>query len=148
MTVLAMEKAIDKKGRTTIGRACCRAIDDASAGSPKKIFDAHIAPKASMKTDGWRGYWPLGKDWNMTKEKSDKGVGFPLLHTYIMNIKGWWLRGTHHKCGPQRLQNYLDGYHFRFNRRAFLNSAFDKLIGRMAEFEPVFYKMIKCDLNT
>lgn len=57
-----------------------------------KIFDAHIAPKALVKTDGWRGCWPLGKDWNMTKGKSNKGTGFPLLHMHVMNIKGW-LRG-------------------------------------------------------
>jgi len=37
MAVLAMEKAIDKKGRTTIGRAYCRVIDDASADSFKNI---------------------------------------------------------------------------------------------------------------
>jgi transposase-like protein len=145
--VLAMEKVIDKKGKTTISRAYCRVIDDASADSLKKIFDMHIAPKALVKTDEWRGYWPLGKDWNITKEKSDKGAGFPLLHTHIMNIKGW-LRGIHHKCGSHRLQNYLDEYHFRFNRRGFLNSAFDKLVGRMAEFEPTPYKLIRCELNT
>jgi len=38
---------------------------------------------------------------------------------------------------PHRLQNYIHEYHLRFNRRGFLNSAFDKLIGKMFEFEPV-----------
>lgn len=104
-----------------------------------KAFE--MAFRVSVRKKGMSGC-------ELSKGKSNKGTGFPLLHMHVMNIKGWWLRGTHHKCGPQRLQNYLDGYHFRFNRRAFLNSAFDKLIGRMAEFEPVFYKMIKCDLNT
>jgi len=147
LVVLAIEKVIDKKGKTTIGRAYCPVIDDASADSLKKIFDAHIAPAALVKTDGWRGYWPLGKDWNITKEKSNNGAGFPLLHTHIMNIKGW-LSGTHHEFDPHRLQNYLDEYHFHFNRRGFLNSAFDKLIGRIAESQPVPYGIIKCKLNT
>lgn len=147
MVVLAIEKVTDKKGKTAIGRAYCRVIDDASADSLKSIFDAHIAPKASVKTDGWRGYLPLGKDWDITKEKSNKGAGFPLLHTHIMNIKGW-LRGIHHQCQTQRLQNYLDEYHFRFNRRGFLDSIFDKLISRMTKATPINYKMIKCELST
>jgi len=110
LVVLAIEKVTDKKGKITIGRAYCRVIDDASADSLKKIFDERIAPQASIKTDGWRGYWPLGKDWNITKEKSDKGAG---------------------------LQQYLDEYHLRFNRRGFMNSIFDKLISKMTEAKPV-----------
>ncbi|TFF36393.1 transposase, partial [Mucilaginibacter psychrotolerans] len=94
-----------------------------------------------------RGYLPLGKDWAITQEKSNKGAGFPMLHIHIMNIKGW-LRGVHHKCETHRLQQYLDEYHFRFNRRGHMNSIFDKLITRMTEAKPVNYKMIKCELNT
>ncbi len=147
LVVLAIEKVRDKNDKITIGRAYCRVIDDGSADSLKKIFEEHIAPQASVKTDGWRGYWPLGKDWNITKEKSDKGAGFPMLHIHIMNIKGW-LRGVHHKCETHRLQQYLDEYHFRFNRRGFLKTIFDKLITKMTEAKPVNYKMIKCELNT
>lgn len=78
---------------------------------------------------------------------SPKGAGFPMLHIHIMNIKGW-LRGVHHKCETHRLQQYLDEYHFRFNRRGFLKTIFDKLITKMTEAKPVNYKMIKCELNT
>lgn len=63
--------------------------------SLRKIFDTHIARKASEKTDRLRGYWPLGKDGAIIQEKSNKAAGFPLLHIHIMNIKGW-LRGVHH----------------------------------------------------
>ena len=47
-----------------------------------------------------------------------------------------------------RLEKYLDEYHFRFNRRCFLDSIFDKLISRMTESKPVTYEMLKCALNT
>jgi transposase-like protein len=147
LVVLAMEKVTDKKGKPAIGRAYCRVIDDASADSLKKIFDEHIATQASVKTDGWRGYWPLGKDWEITNEKSDKGANFSLLHIHIMNIKGW-LRGIHHKCDAHRLQKYLDEYHFRFNRRGFSTSIFDKLLTKMTNIEPTPYKLIRCELNT
>ncbi len=147
LVVLAIEKVVDKKGKETLGRAYCRTVDDASADSLRKIFDEHIALQASVKTDGWRGYWPLAKDWGITKEKSNNGAGFPLLHAHIMNIKSW-LRGIHHQCETHRLQNYLDEYHFRFNRRGFLNSIFDKPIIKMTIADPITYKMIKRELNT
>ncbi len=70
------------------------------------------------------------------------------LHIHIMNIKGW-LRGIHHKCKGNRLQNYLDEFHFRFNRRCYLNSILDKLIFRAVDLQPIPYKKIKvCELNT
>ena len=148
LVVLAIEKVKDKKGQITIGRAYCRVVDDAHQPiASKKIFDEHVAPQASVKTDGWRGYWPLGKDWMITQENSDKGAGFPMLHIHVMNIKGW-LRGVHHKCETHRLQQYLDEHHFRFNRRGFLNSIFDNLVTRMTGAKPVNYKMINCELNT
>ena len=80
--------------------------------------------------------------------KRAKGKGFPELHIHIMNIKGW-LRGIHHKCKGNRLQNYLDEFHFRFNRRSFLATVLDKLIGRAVALLPVTYSQIKkCELNT
>lgn len=53
-----------------------------------------------------------------------------LLHTHIMNVKGW-ARGILHHISTKHAQSYLDEYHFRFNRRLKLESAFDKLLLRM-----------------
>lgn len=47
-----------------------------------------------------------------------------------------WLRGIHHHCSKERLQGYLDEYHFRFNRRASKDTIFDVLIRRMMFYEP------------
>ena len=58
---------------------------------------------------------------------------------HIMNLKGW-LRGIHHHYSEDRLQGYLDEYHFRYNRRNTMNSIFDTLIKRMATYEPVRLK--------
>ena len=116
LVVLAVEKVVDKKGKDNIGRAYAKTIDDASANSLKKIFDKHIDKESSIKTDEWRGYLPLMKDWKITQVLSEKSSTMKLLHTHIMNIKGW-LRGIHHHCSSERLQHYLDEYHFRFNRR-------------------------------
>jgi len=87
-------------------------------------------------TDEWNGYKPLRKEYpNLEQVKSDKGNGLPDLHLHIMNIKGW-LRGIYHHASKERLQGYLDEYHFRFNRRNNMDTIFDLLIKRMVKNEP------------
>jgi len=148
LVVLAVEKVIDKNGKTTVGRAYAKVIKNASADQLKPFFEQKINSTSEIKTDGWRGYWPLQKEWTIEQTLSEKGKGFPELHIHIMNIKGW-LRGIHHKCKGYRLQNYLDEFHFRFNRRGFLNSILDKLLERAMNMKPSPYSLIKvCELNT
>ena len=118
------------------GRAYAEVIDDASAKSLRPFFERRISKNAEIITDEWNGYKPLKKDYpKLTQVPSDKGKNFPQLHIHIMNIKGW-LRGIHHHCSKERLQGYLDEYHFRFNRRAFKDTIFDVLIRRMMFYEP------------
>lgn len=148
LVVLAVEKVIDKKGKENIGRAYAKTIDDASAKSLKSIFEQHISKESSVKTDRWKGYLPLKKDWKITQVPSEKGASTKMLHVHIMNVKGW-LRGIHHKCSNKRLQYYLDEYHFRFNRRNSVKSIFDKLIQRAMSTLPRPYAAIKvCECST
>lgn len=148
LVVLAVEKVTDKKGNTSVGRAYAKVIGDASGSSFRPFFEQNIDKDSKVATDGWRGYWPLMKNWEIGQKLSDKGKGFPELHTHIMNIKGW-LRGIHHKCSAHRLQNYLDEFHFRFNRRNFLGTVLDKLLERAVEHPPSTYTAIKqCEGNT
>ncbi len=48
-----------------------------------------------------------------------------------MNLKGW-LPGIHHHCSKERLQGYLDEYHYRYKRRNNMDTMFHKLIEKMA----------------
>lgn len=147
LVVLAVEKVINKKGKITIGRAYAKVIENASTEQLKPFFEQKIDTNSKVTTDGWRGYWPLKKDWEIEQKLSDKGKGFPELHTHIMNIKNW-LRGVHHKCKGNRLQQYMDEFHFRFNRRGFLNTILDKLLIRAVQMKPAPYKSIRvCELN-
>lgn len=148
LVILGVEKVTDKDGKMTIGRAYAKVIENASAKELAPFFEQKIDKGSKITTDGWRGYWPLQKDWSIKQVLSEKGKGFPELHIHIMNIKGW-LRGIHHKCKSTRLQNYLDEFHFRFNRRGFLNTILDKLIERAVALLPITYNKIRtCELNT
>ena len=100
-----------------------------------------------IEADGWRDYLPLNKEWNITKKPSDKGKGFPEIHTHIMIIKSW-IRGILHKFSATRLQNYLDEFHFRFNRRSFQKRIFGSLLKRMTLNGPICYKTKGCEQST
>jgi transposase-like protein len=119
------------------GRAYATTIKDASSASLKSFFEKYIDKDADVVTDDRAGYMPLKSTYNNLKQiPSNDGKSFPELHIHIMNIKSW-LRGIHHHCSEERLQGYLDEYHFRFNRRNNMETIFDVLIRRMVQYEPM-----------
>jgi hypothetical protein len=120
-----------------MGRAYGKVIKDASSKSFEPFFHAHISKDARVITDEWTGYIPLKKDYpNLEQVKSDKGKGLPEIHNHIMNLKGW-LRGIHHHCTQERLQGYLNEFHYRNNRRGNMVGIFDNLIKRMVNNAPI-----------
>ena len=124
--IVALE--IRKNG---VGRAYAEEISDFSSKSFKLFFEKHITREATIKTDEWTGYKPLKTTYpNLIQVPSNSGKGLPDLHIHIMNMKGW-IRGTHHHCGEQHIQGYLNEYHFRFNRRNMEEVLFNILVKRM-----------------
>lgn len=131
LVVLALEK-IDGG----VGRAYAQVIEHASGAEFKPFFASYIKNDAKVTTDKWNGYLPLVADYPGIKQvPSLKGKNFTDLHIHIMNLKGW-LRGIHHHCDKDRLQGYLDEYHFRYNRRNNMDTIFDVLIKRMVDYKP------------
>jgi len=131
LVIIALEKV--KQG---VGRAYAEIIEGASAENLKPFFNAYIDKSAKVITDEWKGYVPLKKEYQKLEQiLSNDGENFPDLHIHIMNLKGW-LRGIHHHCSKERLQGYLDEYHFRYNRRNGLDGIFDVLIRRMMDGKP------------
>lgn len=132
--------AIEKKGRG-ISRVYGKVIEKSSAKEFSSFFGQNISSEAEIKTDRWRGYGPLAKDYqNLKQEPSGKkGKGFPELHRVIMGFKGW-LRGIHHHAS--HLQAYIDEYTYRFNRNFMKENIFDNLLNRMMSYKPCSYKMI------
>jgi transposase-like protein len=119
-----------------VGRAYAQVIEKASAKEFKPFFTDYISKDATIFADEWSGYIPLKAQFNNLKQiPSDKGKNFPDLHIHIMNLKGW-LRGIHHHCSKERLQGYLDEFHYRHNRRNHMGSIFHLLIKKMVENEP------------
>lgn len=144
--ILAIETVLNKKEKLTIGRAYARVIEDYSTESFKPFFNSKVDKKSTIFTDLWSSYAPLKKEYNINQEKSENGESMILLHTHIMNIKGW-LRGIHHHISIKHSQCYLDEYHYKFNRRLNLKKSYKILIDRMIEKSWFSYKMAIDDLS-
>jgi ISXO2-like transposase domain/Transposase zinc-ribbon domain len=118
-----------------VGRAYAEVIEHSSAKELGDFLTKYVAKDAVIVTDKWKGYTPLKKQFLKLKQvASEDGKNFKELHIHIMNIKGW-LRGIHHHCSKEHMQNYLDEYHFRYNRRSNMGTIFDVLIRKMVDYK-------------
>ena len=112
-------------------------IENASAKELGGFLKKYVSKEAKVISDEWRGYIPLKADFKKLEQiTSNDGKNFKDIHIHIMNIKGW-LRGIHYHCSKERMQGYLNEYHFRYNRRQSMGVIFDLLIKRMVKNEPI-----------
>lgn len=95
---------------------------------------------AIIESDAWRGYSRVK---NVVKQHNPKIVPFkeghkhlPWVHTVIANAKRLLL-GTHHSIGKDYLQNYLNEYCYKLNRRYDTRPLFDRMI--VAGIEKAWY---------
>jgi transposase-like protein len=106
-----------------IGRIRMRHIPDASARSLVGFVEESVEPGSVVHTDGWLGYEPLqarGYIHEVTflrgHEKPPSEL-LPRVHRVISLLKRWLL-GTHQGAiGHDHLEDYLNEFTFRFNRR-------------------------------
>lgn len=130
LVVLAVEIVEDG-----VCRAYAEVIEHSSAIELGSFLKKYVSREAEIISDKWKGYTPLKKDFkNLKQVASEDGKNFKELHIHIMNIKGW-LRGIHHHCSKGRMQNYLDEYHFRYNRRSNMDTIFDVSIRKMVNYK-------------
>lgn len=133
-----------------IGRIRLRYIPDASAESLMPFVEDSIEPGSVIHSDGWLGYLPLetrGYRHRITylKDHEEKAsVLLPRVHRVFGLLKRWLL-GTHQGAVQTRhLQDYLDEFTFRFNRRK--SRSRGKLFYRLAQqavaVEPTTYRQI------
>lgn len=136
--VIAMEH---RKGKC--GRGYAKVIQDYSSASLRPIFTEHISVDAHVLADKWTGYIPLKKAFPyLTQIKSEKGRNFPMIHHQIRNFKNW-LRGVHSYCNKEHLEEYINEYFFRFNRRNHRKSILNKALERMIAHEPMTYSALR-----
>lgn len=120
-----------------VGRAYAEEIENASSKQLGNFLKKYVSKETKIISDEWTGYVPLKTEFKRLEQvASDDGKNFNDIHIHIMNIKSW-LRGIHHHCSKERMQGYLNEYHFRFNRRQNMGATFDLIIKRMMKNEPI-----------
>lgn len=119
-------------------------IDNFSAQSLVRLFDKHIDQNAKVRTDQWKGYRPLFKQYNITQTPSNHGGNFKALHTMIHQIKSW-IRTTYSWVSGFNIDRYYNEFCYRINRSQSKGSIFNNLIVRMVKAENINQQQIICN---
>jgi len=115
-------------------------IPDSSAKTMNEKVHTYTTTPVTIKSDGWRGF-------NKIKEVVHKHISkitppkeasnvLPWVHTMISNAKRNLL-GINHKINDYYLQNYLNEFCYKTNRRYFGKDLFERLI--FASIEDTWY---------
>jgi len=138
---------IDKKGakKERAKRLRLQHINQASEKTIHLFLDNNVSKGSLIRTDGWRGYSKTalknyGHDKRIIGDKPAHQLA-PHIHRVFSNLKTW-LQGTHHGVHPKYMQEYLDEYVFRFNRRQTPMAAFQTLLGITTSKKPKTLRQI------
>ncbi|UZR99114.1 IS1595 family transposase [Chondrinema litorale] len=103
---------------------------DFTVETARNTITRHVAQNAKMITDGYSTYQSLAGEFAMDVEKvpsKQAHIKLPWVHTAIGNAKKV-LQGIYQHTRPGYLQNYLDEFCYKLNRRYFENDIFDRIL--------------------
>ena len=119
-----------KKDRI-LGFAKMIVMDDLSGTGINYTVSQSISPSSIVISDGYRGYSGLNEIVEqhnaMVVPQKEAHIKLPWVHTVIANSKRNLL-GVHHSIGKEFLQNYLNEFTYKLNRRTFKSDLFDRMI--------------------
>jgi transposase-like protein/predicted RNA-binding Zn-ribbon protein involved in translation (DUF1610 family) len=128
-----------------IGRIRLRRVPDARRATLYRFITQAIEPGSTVQTDGCKGYRRLDgyvHDRRVQQGRpADAEHLLPRVHRVISLLKRWLL-GTHQGAiGHDHLDDYLDEFTFRFNRRksASRGKLFYRLAQQAVQVDPVPY---------
>lgn len=118
----------------------------ADAGSIRRFLEKNVEAGTEIDTDQWRGYSATALA-GYRHEPHHPETHALHIHRAFGNLKTW-LNGTHHGVDPKYLQNYLDEFVFRFNRRKTPMAAFQTLLGLATAKPPTSYRKMTLVAST
>ena len=108
-------------------------VPDLKGKTISKFATQNIEAGTIINSDAYYSYRkPLAEEWlhQYRVFKPESGM-LHWLHTAIGNAKEF-VRGTYHGLSKRHMQNYLDEYCYRFNRRFFRDELFGRLLCAVA----------------
>ena len=112
-------------------------VEDLKASTIEKEVERNIESNSTVKTDGFRSYSNIKSKVKehlqqiIPAKQADKLL--PWVHTVIANAKRQLL-GIHHSVSDKYIQNYLDEFCYKLNRRYFGIKVFDRLMVAAVNF--------------
>jgi transposase-like protein len=143
--------AVEVKEPRGYGRCRMAILLDASAASLHPFVTENVEPGATVVTDAWQGYpglAELGYTHIPRSQRAARARGddpnelLPGVHR-VMSLAKRWLLGTHQgSVNEAHLQNYLNEFVFRFNRRGSRNRGllFYRVLELAVSHDPVRYR--------
>jgi ISXO2-like transposase domain/Transposase zinc-ribbon domain len=124
------QKNPNKKKRI-MGFAKMIVVDDLRSTGINYEVEKAISPTSIVISDGYHSYAGLkdivAQHNAMVVPKDEAHIKLPWVHTVIANSKRQLL-GVHHSIGRDFLQNYLNEFTYKLNRRTFQSDLFDRMI--------------------
>jgi len=133
--VFAESKLVESKKNNKPARACkyfkMTVTNQFDAQTAKGIIQKNISKNTTMLSDGYKTYKALEKEFEqLITEKvpsNQAHIKLPWVHTAIGNAKKV-LQGIFHHIKPEYLQNYLDEFCYKLNRRYFGLGLFNRTL--------------------
>lgn len=106
-------------------------VEDLTVKSINYEIKKAIHPDTEIISDAHRSFYDIGKlvklHTPMTIPSDEQHKKLPWVHTVIANSKRLFL-GVNHSIGRNYLQNYLNEFCYKLNRRNFTSDLFDRMI--------------------
>lgn len=118
------------------GRVQAKVIPGRTTGHIQEQMDKHVLPSSMLFTDEYPGYDSIGPNYRGHRRIKHGARIYAEGSTHTQTVEGFFglfktgVRGVYHAISTTYLQNYLDEYSFRYNRR---DSA-----------KPMFWSMLDC----
>jgi len=134
-----------KRGKEYVGFARMKAVEQVDTATVVQFAKAVITPGSTVRTDGLSVYPALEKhgfmhDPRVIKDHRAHTI-LPHVHTFISNLRAF-VMGTYHGLGEKHLQQYLDEFCYRFNRRRNHDELFDRLLRACIEKEEMPFSVL------
>ena len=127
------------------GKAVARVLPEVTSKELLKTIRRHVTPNSVIYTDERNSYrnirrmkGPGGRNLGFTHFHINHSLGRYVRegHIHTNSVEGLWslikrgIGGVYHSVSPEYLQNYLDEYTFRYNRRHDGNLQFKSILER------------------
>jgi len=121
-----------------------KVIPDGEKDTANQAMQQSVVPGSTVWSDGGTNFQELPENGYkhvgfVIHDKSDHETHFKWLNTVIANAKRFIL-GTHHSVSPEKLQEYLDEFCYRFNRRFYGSQIFPRVLTVALLFTPLYLR--------